>query len=126
MDDFERYKKTLDKEIHISTWLKKKSSNPELCKPCFLPLLATWYAEELREKGQPGLADIIEMARQEPNMDEKSFAQILDSIREDVCDVDSQLCQRLTEFNLAMFESEKKGGMVDATSQPGPEDTSGS
>ena len=115
---FTRYQKALDKETKVGTWLKRKSKHPELCKPCYLPLLAAWYQEELKEKKQVGLADIIEMAKQEPNMDEKSFVKILDSIRDDICEVEPDICQRLTEFNLAMFESEKKGGEVDATSKP--------
>ena len=122
VDDFARYQKTLDKETRLTTWLKRKSSNPDLCKPCYLPLLAAWYKDELQEKGQAGLADIIDMARQESGMDEKSFAEVLDSIRDDVCEIDKETCQRLTEFNLAMFESEKKGGEIDATSKPNQED----
>ena len=55
-------------------------------------------------------------------MDEKSFAKILDSIRDDICEVEPDICQRLTEFNLAMFESEEKGGEVDATSKPNAKD----
>ena len=121
-DDFTRYKKALDKETKVGTWVRRKSKHPEPCKPCYLPLLAAWYQEELREKKQVGLADIIEMAKQEPNMDEKSFAKILDSIREDTCEVEPEICQRLTEFNLAMFESEEKGGEVDATSKPNAKD----
>ena len=116
-DGFTRYKKALAKETKVGTWLRRKSKHPEPCKPCYLPLLAAWYQDELREKKQVGLADIIEMAKQEPNMDEKSFAKILDSIRGDICEIDTGTCQRLTEFNLAMFESEEKGGEVDATSK---------
>ena len=121
-DGFTRYKKALAKETKVGTWLRRKSKHPEPCKPCYLPLLAAWYQDELREKKQVGLADIIEMAKQEPNMDEKSFAKILDSIRDDICEVDTGTCQRLTEFNLSMFESEEKGGEVDATSKPDAKD----
>ena len=124
-DDFARYQKALDKETKVEPWLRRKSKNPNPCKPCYLPLLAAWYQDELREKQQAGLVDIIEMAKQEPNMDEKSFAKILDSIRDDICEIEPETCQRLTEFNLAMIESEEKGGEVDATSKPYPKDTLG-
>jgi hypothetical protein len=96
------------KDGPIAQWLKKEAEKPEVCRPCFLSVLAPWYRDELDEKGYGEEARAIEVMGE--TEDPLTLGRKLDEIRGRLCAGDAGICQRLTELNQLMFDSEEEIG----------------
>lgn len=79
--------------------------DPKKCRPCMLGPVVSWYADELKQQGQEGLADhLVEMATTE---DPLTIGKEMDSIK---AAVEAPLRERLEDFDCAIQSYE-----------PGPE-----
>lgn len=41
----------------LATWIQGEEEADELCRPCILPVVVSWYGQELRERGEVELAE---------------------------------------------------------------------
>jgi hypothetical protein len=84
----------------MQDWIREKSEVE--CKPCLLGPLASWYRDELTERGLPEKAAELEQVAESTDMDDENavltFCQKLDNIKEAV---EAPLRERLKEFDCA-------------------------
>lgn len=89
-------------DIILADWVQQpsKSPDPEMCRPCMLPLTANWYEDVLEnEFARPDLARQLSAVRSKKGATVEETAAFMDSLKQQVS---PQIKARLVELDCAM------------------------
>lgn len=78
----------------MGEWMKE--DDPDVCRPCVLPVTMSWYYNELNERGLETLAQELDQVKD--TGDPQKVAETLDSIKERA---GPDVAERLREFDCA-------------------------
>ena len=87
--------------LSIEEWIKRDG---KICRPCVLPLLASWYVSELEETGNKEHSDLIRRLAEKVNLSPEELARELDNIKTII--KDPKLAARLREFDCSIQKNE--------------------
>jgi len=87
--------------LPLTEWIRREG---KICRPCVLPVLASWYLSELEERGNKEHGDMIRRLAEKVNLSPEELAGELDNIKTLV--KDPQLVARLREFDCSIQKNE--------------------
>jgi hypothetical protein len=90
--------------VSLVDWIKNEPKTKEACRPCALPVLASWYKSELDETGNKGESEKIIKLAENVDATPQMLAAELDRIKADV--KDEKLRARLKEFDCSIQHNE--------------------
>lgn len=83
--------------VSMVDWLKAPVADPEEeCRPCALPVVCSWYEDELKEQGKTKLAAELAALRESEGVTPEMIAEELDKIKSNL---KGELKERLKEFD---------------------------
>lgn len=86
--------------VPMRDWIKGEG---KVCRPCVLPLLASWYVSELDETGNKNASEQIRQLAEKPSLTPEEMATELDNVK---ASVDAKVSTRLREFDCAIQKNE--------------------
>ena len=91
--------------VSLVDWIKNESKSKEACRPCALPIIASWYKSELEETGNKGEAEKISALAKKEDVTPQDLAAELDRIKVEV--KSETLRARLKEFDCSIQHNEE-------------------
>ena len=93
--------------LPMEQWIKETPETEELCPPCLLAPLASWYTDTLREAGESDLAEMVNTEASSPDTTPERLAKTLDSVKGQVPQTVSESLRSL-DCSVQMYDPKEE------------------